>query len=60
MADTVRVTVADGWAVYVNGEQRGGGSVVEVPADVAEQWQQLGWAQAVDKPAPVKRRTTKS
>ncbi len=61
MADTVTVTVTDGWAVvYVNGEQHGGGSVVDVPIDLAEQWQQLGWVQPVDKPAPAKRRTARS
>jgi hypothetical protein len=60
VADTVRMTVTDGWAVYVDGEQHGGGSVVDVPADLAEQWQERGWAQVVDKPAPAKRRAAGS
>jgi hypothetical protein len=29
--------------VFADGEQRTGGSVVEVPADVAEQWEAAGW-----------------
>ena len=43
MADTVKVTVADGFAVYVDGEQRSGGSTVDVPTDLAEQWERAGW-----------------
>ena len=34
--DTVSVTVVDGWAVCVDGEQRSGGATVDVPAYVAE------------------------
>jgi hypothetical protein len=54
VADTVKVTICDGWAVFHDGEQHGGGSVVDIPTDLAEQWQQLGWAKAADKPTPSK------
>ena len=43
MADTVKMTVVDGYAVYVDGEQRSGGSSVEVPADLAGLWERAGW-----------------
>lgn len=55
MADTVKMTVADGGAVYVDGQQRGGGSTVEVPADVAERWERAGWV-IRDSPRPSVRR----
>ncbi len=56
MADTVKMTVADGYAVYVDGEQRSGGSTVHVPADLAEKWQTAGWVTPADKPTSKPRR----
>jgi hypothetical protein len=43
VADTATVTVVDGWAVFADGEQRTGGSVVDVPVDLSEQWEAAGW-----------------
>lgn len=55
--DTVRVTVTDGYAVYSDGKQHGGGSVLTVDTDTAEQWIANGWA----TPAPpVKARSARS
>ncbi len=50
--ELVRLVVADGWAVFVDGEQHNGGTEVDVPADLAEHWTERGWAH----PAPAKRR----
>lgn len=55
MADTVKMTVTDGCAVYVDGEQLSGGSTVDVPADPAEEWQRAGWV-ARDSAKPSARR----
>jgi hypothetical protein len=51
MAGTVKVKVSEGWAVCVDDQQHSGGDVVEVPADLAEEWTMAGWVQPV-KPAP--------
>ncbi len=48
MSDTVKMTVTDGWAVYVDGEQHGGGSVVEVDTATASRWAERGWARPVE------------
>ncbi len=51
-AGKVRVRVSDGWAVYADGGQRGGGETVEVEQATAERWTARGWATvAADKPA---------
>lgn len=58
-AGTVSVRVLDGWAVYDGHRQHGGGSVVEVPLDLARRWIAAGWAKQVSPPAPKsKARTT--
>ncbi len=55
--DTTRVTVTDGYAVYNDGKQHGGGTVLTVDTDTAEQWVSNGWA----TPAPpVKARAARS
>ena len=54
---TVAVTVADGWAVFHDGQQHSGGTVLTVDATKAEQWIANGWA----TPAPpVKARSARS
>ncbi len=53
-----RVTVNDGWAVYVHGEQVNGGQTVDLDTDTAEYWIDRGWATAADPPAKPKRRRT--
>lgn len=59
MADTVSMTVADGWAVFHDGEHRTGGTTVEVDEATADLWLERGWAhRAGDKPTP-RRRTNK-
>ncbi len=51
-AAKVKVRVADGWAVYADGVQRGGGETVEVDQETAERWCAAGWATAAaDMPA---------
>ena len=50
MSDVTKVKVVDGYAVFVDGEQRSGGEVVEVPADVAEKWVRAGFAEPVKAP----------
>jgi len=52
MAGVVKVKVSEGWAVAVDGKQHSGGTEVEVPADLAEEWTAAGWVQPVK--APVK------
>jgi len=55
--DTTRVTVTDGWAIFHDGAQHGGGSALTVDATTAEQWITNGWA----TPAPpVKARSARS
>lgn len=39
-----RITVADGYAVYVNGEQVTGGTTVPVDDTTADHWIARGWA----------------
>ncbi len=59
MADTVKVTICDGWAVFFDGEHRTGGTVVEVDPATAAHWTDRGWASPTeDKPA-ARRRTSK-
>lgn len=41
---TVAVTVTHGWAVFHDGQQHSGGTVLTVDADTAEQWIGNGWA----------------
>jgi hypothetical protein len=60
MAGTVRVRVAHGWAVAHDGEQHGGGAVLDVPGPLAQQWIEQGWAAKVREPAPSKRRSATS
>ncbi len=43
MAGTVKVTIRDGWAVFHDGEQHGGGTVIEVDNETAEYWIAGGW-----------------
>ena len=49
MADTVKVKVRAGYAVFDGKTQRSGGQHVEVPADLAEQWTAAGWVEPVAK-----------
>ncbi len=58
-ADTVTVTVRDGWLVHDGLEPRGGGERLDVPAEVAERWTAAGWVEPVAKPKtkPRRRRT---
>jgi hypothetical protein len=51
MADSVKVTVEDGWAVFHDGEHRVGGTTVEVDRATADHWLDRGWARPADKPA---------
>ena len=53
MADSVQVTVRDGWLVVdpAIGEQTGGGSILELPPELAERWISAGWAEP-SQPAP--------
>lgn len=44
MAAKTRVTVAEGWAVYVHGQQHSGGDTVEMDTDTALHWIRRGWA----------------
>lgn len=41
--ETVTVDVTPGYLVYHDGEQRGG-TLTDVPADLAQTWQRHGWA----------------
>lgn len=43
---TVEVRVTPGLLVFHDGEQRGG--VLQVPADVAQDWVSRGWVTAVE------------
>ena len=47
MSTTVKVKVREGWAVYDGTSQRTGGEVLEVAADLAEQWITAGWVERV-------------
>lgn len=38
------VVIADGWAVFHNGQQHHGGTALEVDVPTAEQWLAAGWA----------------
>jgi hypothetical protein len=58
MADTVKMTVADGWAVFHDGEHRTGGTVVEFDQATANHWLERGWARLADKPTTRRRTTT--
>lgn len=51
----VEVQVAEGFAVAVDGEQHGGGSLVTVPAVDAARWARRGWVKAPSKKAPAKK-----
>ncbi len=44
----VSVTVTNGWAVFHDGQQHSGGSVLTVDTDTAEEWTGHGW----DAPTP--------
>ncbi len=57
MAGVVKVKVSEGWAVCVDDQQHSGGDVVEVPADLAQEWAMAGWVRPVRPPvkAPAKR-----
>jgi hypothetical protein len=48
MADTVKSTITDGRAVFIDGEQHSGGQPVDVSTDLVEYGQQAGWATAVE------------
>jgi hypothetical protein len=41
--ETETVHVKDGYLVYFDGEQRGG-TLTDVPADLAQTWRRHGWA----------------
>ena len=45
MADSVHVSVRDGWLVVkpATGEQTGAGSILELPSELAERWISAGW-----------------
>lgn len=48
-----RVTVTDGYAVYVNGEQIHGGDTIVLDQATAEHWVARGWAvEAKPQPNP--------
>jgi len=56
-AGTVSVEVCHGWAVVVDDEQHGGGTMLDVPADLAARWVAAGWVRLADSvPAKAKRR----
>ncbi len=42
--DTVTITVADGWSVFLDGRQRDGGEQLQVDPATAEHWIGRGWA----------------
>jgi hypothetical protein len=59
-SETVTVRVTDGYAVYFDGEQRGG-TLTDVPTDLAYTWERHGWANVVapqQRKAPVKKAAT--
>ena len=58
MADTFKVTVTDGYALYVHGQHHVGGQTVDVPADLAEKWTAKGWASEA-KAAPKRKAARK-
>ncbi len=39
-----RITINEGWAVYVNDDQVPGGNTVAVDDDTADHWIARGWA----------------
>ena len=46
---TVKVKVRDGWAVVADGEQHSGGTVLDVPADLAARWTAAGWVEPITR-----------
>jgi hypothetical protein len=49
---TIRVKVRDGFGVYHDGDSHGGGAVLDVPADLAENWLAGGFVEkAAERPA---------
>jgi hypothetical protein len=51
--EPVALVVADGWSVFVDGQQRSAGDTVRVDPDTAEHWLRRGWVEPVKK-TPVK------
>ena len=47
-ADTVKVTVREGWAVYDGEQQRGGGETLETDPATAAQWIAAGWVEPAE------------
>ncbi len=49
----VQVIVRDGWLVVdpATGEQVGGGSTLDLPSELADQWTKAGWVRTTSKPA---------
>ena len=47
MADTVKVKVIEGWAVYDGEQQRTAPATIEVDSDTADQWIVAGWVEKV-------------
>ena len=59
--DLVSLVVADGWSVFVDGQQRSAGDTVRVDPDTAEHWLGRGWVEPVKEPvkaAPRRRSAT--
>lgn len=58
MPDTTTVTVTDGWAVFHNGQQHNGGTVLDVDAATAAHWTANGWATVGPPPTKGRARST--
>lgn len=58
MTDTVKVKVRDGWIVHDGNAVRGGGEVVDIDTETADEWLAAGWVETV-KPEPAKATTAK-
>ncbi len=54
--DTTTVTVAHGWAVFIDGRHHVGGERLKVDQATADHWINRGWAESTPKVTRTRRR----
>ncbi len=57
--DTVTVTIAHGWAVFIDGRHHGGGERVEADQATAEHWIRRGWGRTSAEDSRPRKATSK-